>query len=233
MSARHRISLILLCLAAYVADSTTADRVRLRDTQLLTLQKGAWTTGRRTSPMPQLKCTGGSNKCDFLPATVECYNRGTDGKDVQWECSAILDKNLRFGKMQVTCEGYDHPDDEYVLSGSCGLEYTIDGIDVNSLPMLLTILNNIELCVGPVATVFIIIGFMSLLSFLSYYMYAAVMGYIGKPIPSEPGFRPEFTSSAKTSTPPAPSTCTRRNRTTDSFVCGSHVATGFAGTSCR
>ena len=27
---------------------------------------------------------------------------------------------------QVVCEGYDYPDDEYILKGSCGLEYTLE-----------------------------------------------------------------------------------------------------------
>ena len=33
---------------------------------------------------------------------------------------------IRFGKISVTCEGYDHPNDDYVLAGSCGLEYDLD-----------------------------------------------------------------------------------------------------------
>ena len=33
---------------------------------------------------------------------------------------------FKFGKVQVSCEGYDYPDDPYILAGSCGLEYTID-----------------------------------------------------------------------------------------------------------
>ena len=30
------------------------------------------------------------------------------------------------GKISVSCEGYNSPDDAYVLQGSCGLEYTLD-----------------------------------------------------------------------------------------------------------
>jgi hypothetical protein len=26
----------------------------------------------------------------------------------------------------VLCEGYDYPDDPYILAGSCGLEYTLE-----------------------------------------------------------------------------------------------------------
>ena len=38
---------------------------------------------------------------------------------------------FKFGKVQVSCEGYDYPDDPYILAGSCGLEYTIDRTGVN------------------------------------------------------------------------------------------------------
>ena len=39
---------------------------------------------------------------------------------------------FKFGKIQVGCEGYDYPDDPYILAGSCGLEYTIDLTGVKS-----------------------------------------------------------------------------------------------------
>ncbi len=28
--------------------------------------------------------------------------------------------------MSVACEGYDYPEDPYILAGSCGLEYTLE-----------------------------------------------------------------------------------------------------------
>jgi len=56
---------------------------------------------------------------------VQCYNRGFDGVDVQWECKADLPSNIRFGDVTVACEGYDYPDDPNILTGSCGLEYTL------------------------------------------------------------------------------------------------------------
>jgi hypothetical protein len=70
---------------------------------------------------------GGTAGCAaFVPEIVQCYNRGSDGLDVQWECKADMDNEYRFGKIEVTCEGYDYPEDKYILAGSCGLEYTID-----------------------------------------------------------------------------------------------------------
>merc|ERR1712107_882303 len=37
-----------------------------------------------------------------------------------------MDNGLRFGQVEVVCEGYDYPDDPYILAGSCGLEYTLE-----------------------------------------------------------------------------------------------------------
>lgn len=85
------------------------------------------TAGRRSSPVPQLTCVGGTAGCRVgQPKVVQCYNRGWDGYDVQWECKAQTDKKYQLGRIQVSCEGYDYPDDPYILRGSCGLEYELD-----------------------------------------------------------------------------------------------------------
>lgn len=122
------ISLIFVCLISST-QGKTRNRIKLRDVKVMTLTHGQLTTGRRTRPAPQLQCIGGSNRCKFLPPVIQCYNRGTDGVDIQWECKADMDQNLRFNKIEVTCEGYDFPEDDYVLVGSCGLEYSIDSVD--------------------------------------------------------------------------------------------------------
>jgi len=102
-------------------------KVKLKDVEVLTLHQGRMTAGRRSSPVPQLQCRGGTAGCGaFVPDVVQCYNRGSDGLDTQWECKTDMDNEYRFGKISVSCEGYDYPDDPYVLAGSCGLEYTID-----------------------------------------------------------------------------------------------------------
>ncbi|KAI1888237.1 hypothetical protein AGOR_G00182960 [Albula goreensis] len=101
--------------------------VLLRDVQALTLYKGRYTTARRTSPVLQLQCVGGSAGCgSFVPEVVQCQNKGWDGIDVQWECKTDMDNAYRFGRIEVTCEGFNHPDDPYILKGSCGLEYTLE-----------------------------------------------------------------------------------------------------------
>lgn len=100
-----------------------ADRVRLLEIQTLTFQEGKRTTGRRSSPIPQLKCIGGSAGLKgSQPKAVQCYNRGSDGRDVQWECKAETEKSVKLGRVEVACEGYDYPDDPYILVGSCGVK---------------------------------------------------------------------------------------------------------------
>ena len=112
--------------AAWGFGSSDPGKVLLRDVQVLTLHDGKMTTGRRSSPVPQLTCVVGSAAGKFRPAVVQCYNRGSDGVDIQWECKSDMDNSYRFGNVEDVCEGYDYPDDPFILKGSCGLEYTLD-----------------------------------------------------------------------------------------------------------
>ncbi|XP_074641514.1 store-operated calcium entry-associated regulatory factor-like [Tubulanus polymorphus] len=122
------LPLVLLTIAAEMNILVSADRkMRLSDIQVLTLYNGKMTNARRSSPIPQVKCIGGTAGCNsFTPNVVQCYNRGSDGYDVQWECKTDMDNSYRFGRVEVSCEGYEYRDDPYILRGSCGLEYTID-----------------------------------------------------------------------------------------------------------
>lgn len=70
--------------------------------------------------MKQLNCVKGACALDYQPDTVQCLNMGTDGVDVQWKCEADLDSRVKFGHIDVSCEGYSSPNDPYVLKGSCG-----------------------------------------------------------------------------------------------------------------
>ncbi|XP_069482267.1 store-operated calcium entry-associated regulatory factor isoform X2 [Ambystoma mexicanum] len=123
---------LLLCLATLLPPLPVLawadhDKVLLRDIQSITLYSDRYTNSRRTSPVPQLACTGGTAGCAaYIPPVVSCQNKGWDGFDVQWECKADMDNSYRFGKLEVSCEGFDYPNDPFVLRGSCGLEYTLD-----------------------------------------------------------------------------------------------------------
>jgi len=118
----------ILFLCFFIKNSSAQfKKVKLKDVDVLTLYQGRQTNGRRSSPVMQLQCKGGTAGCGkFIPEVVQCYNRGSDGLDVQWECKADMDSKYRFGRISVSCEGFDYPEDPYVLAGSCGLEYTID-----------------------------------------------------------------------------------------------------------
>ena len=60
---------------------------------------------------------------DSLDKQMVMYPRQQDTRSSlpQWECKADMDSAYRFGRIQVSCEGYDNPDDPYVLRGSCGV----------------------------------------------------------------------------------------------------------------
>jgi hypothetical protein len=115
------LSFLILAITIHM---TLGQKTLLKDLEAITLHRGYKTTGRRMSPISQLKCVGG---CHIRqPSTVQCQNKGSDGTDVQWECLAELDEKYKFGRIEVMCEGYKYPTDPYVLTGSCGLEYTIE-----------------------------------------------------------------------------------------------------------
>jgi len=99
-------------------------RVELAEIRALTFYKGEKTAYRRTSPYPQLICIG--KPCSlYQPEVVRCTSLGGTGVDVDWKCEADLPGSLRFGKVEVNCEGWSGPGDPYVLKGSCSLEYRL------------------------------------------------------------------------------------------------------------
>src|ERR1700733_15035974 len=111
-------------------------RVLLSDVDKLAFFADSFTKGRRTAPIPQLQCEGRICK-QYHPTAVSCENFGGSGADITWKvctakstlvwiiiiifilkCSADLPDTLRFGKIDVSCEGWSRPGDPYVLSGS-------------------------------------------------------------------------------------------------------------------
>jgi hypothetical protein len=74
----------------------------------------------------RLKCKGPA--CKYHQVDImRCTNQGADysKEDVQWSCTANLPSEFKLGSTDVICEGYDSPDDERVLKGSCGVEYRL------------------------------------------------------------------------------------------------------------
>jgi hypothetical protein len=121
------ITIFVTSVTSYPATNNNPNKILLSDVQVLTFQRNMYTTGRRNPPIPQLNCVGGNAKHDAnnIVHTIQCRNTGFDGSDYNWECKSAIDDHHQLGKTQVSCEGYDYPDDEYILKGSCGIEYEL------------------------------------------------------------------------------------------------------------
>jgi hypothetical protein len=124
-----RVALLLFVLCALVAEAVH-EQVLLRTVQVITLRQGAFTTGRRNSPIPQLTC----QNCDDAASksvveTIQCRNVGYDGQDVNWKCESEIDKHYKLGRTEVSCEGYENPDDVFILAGSCAVEYWLHKVE--------------------------------------------------------------------------------------------------------
>lgn len=52
---------------------------------------------------------------------------GWDGQDVNWKCEAVLPKGAHLANVEVQCEGFDYPEDPYILAGSCGVSFEVVG----------------------------------------------------------------------------------------------------------
>jgi hypothetical protein len=106
----------------------STQRVRMESINTLTFHEGRQTNARRVGAVPQLNCIGGDAQYEAQRSvhTVQCHKTGSaGGNNIQWKCQSELHHKYKLGETTVSCEGYDHPDDPYVLDGSCGLEYTL------------------------------------------------------------------------------------------------------------
>lgn len=115
------------------AASKPKNAILLSQVQSLTLRSGAMTSHRRVSAAPQLKCVSSPAVCRLHAIeTMRCVNQGSgySSEDIQWSCSASLPPELKLGSTEVVCEGFAGPDDEYVLKGSCGVEYRLILTDI-------------------------------------------------------------------------------------------------------
>jgi hypothetical protein len=115
--------LIVIVSFQYVYSS---DAVRLRDIQALTFRKNHLTTYRRSFPTNQLNCLWGDCQYRNNINIVQCVNMGVnDNGNVQWKCETQLPGYLSLGKTTVSCEGYNHAGDEFILKDSCALNYEL------------------------------------------------------------------------------------------------------------
>lgn len=115
------------------AHANHKDRVLLKEVKTLTFYRNKRTTSKRTHSIHQLSCVGGTAGCKlFTPDSVECENLGPskdDNAKYNWRCRADMSDRVEFKHVEVICEGYDYAEDDYILVGSCGLEFTLDYVD--------------------------------------------------------------------------------------------------------
>jgi SOCE-associated regulatory factor of calcium homoeostasis len=105
--------------------SNVLAQIHIKDVQVLTLYANEYTTGRRNAPIAQLKCIGSACYQGALQ-TMQCTNKGFDGMDANWECKSDIDNRYTLGRVTVSCEGYNNPNDPHILVGSCGAEYELN-----------------------------------------------------------------------------------------------------------
>lgn len=121
-------ALFCLLLAVFAINSSYGyyDKVLLRNVQVLTFKEGRLTTSRRNVPVQQLLCTNCyTQEMKNVVTSMQCFNTGFDGKDVNWKCKSEISKKWLLSNVDVVCEGYDYPDDPYILVGSCSVEYQL------------------------------------------------------------------------------------------------------------
>lgn len=99
-----------------------AQRVRMQDVSILTLDASKYATGRRQLPKAQILNIGEGGAAI---SKIECVKEGvTDMGSPRWKCNDL--ETRRLGGPPITtfrmrCEAYDA---QTILAGSCRLEYT-------------------------------------------------------------------------------------------------------------
>lgn len=128
----HLSVLILVLTTTIYAARPKPERVLLSNVKSLTLRKDLKTTHNRVSAAPQLACIGGTAKGLYEIDVLRCKNAGSSygDEDIQWTCAASLPSEFKLGSTDVICEGFASSDDEYVLKGSCGVEYCLMLTDI-------------------------------------------------------------------------------------------------------
>ncbi|OQR78627.1 hypothetical protein BIW11_06282 [Tropilaelaps mercedesae] len=99
-------------------------KISIRKIEVLTFKAGRLAVRMRTTPPQQLNCmTGCFGK---LPTSAQCKNDGWDGVSVSWRCQANVQHGRKLVDTRVRCEAFPEGDKEYILAGSCALDYSLE-----------------------------------------------------------------------------------------------------------
>ncbi|XP_003741430.1 store-operated calcium entry-associated regulatory factor [Galendromus occidentalis] len=104
---------------------TESLKIKLQDIKFLTFKAGKLATRMRTTPIQQLNCITGCY--GELPTSAQCENKGSDGATVSWKCEANVQRGRKLENTRVRCEAFTEGDREYILAGSCVLDYGLGG----------------------------------------------------------------------------------------------------------
>jgi len=129
MSIKKCITLIGIVIFLATLANCQNNRVKFHDLPQQVFRVGYMTNGRRSEPIAQITCKPGHGNpsCSKGPPEIRCEIISKIGKsDAIWKCYAIVGSGYKISNYEVSCEGYDYPDDPYILEGSCGVEYTLD-----------------------------------------------------------------------------------------------------------
>jgi len=137
-----KVAVCVACLVVAVALCAPMNQqaykpILLKEVKSLRFVYGQYALNTRDNDLiPQLDCAYNPlNDDNALPRDVICNNVGFDNTGaIKWKCEAIMGSNLEFDNLQVSCEGYSAPGDEYVKEGSCSLRYTLKITDVANEP---------------------------------------------------------------------------------------------------
>lgn len=102
-------------------------RVKLSDIKTLSFIDARMTVAKRDDlrPEPELQCTSGklcSAYKDDLPSSAFCTQ---DTESHTWDCK-FETGDIKIADSDVVCEGFDGPDDDHVVAGSCMLLYSVE-----------------------------------------------------------------------------------------------------------
>ena len=94
------------------------------------------TLSRTGRPTTQMECVGGSAWLDrYRVRSAVCSRIEGD-----WVCDMEPAVDYEISNVKVVCEGDDHPNDEYIVDGSCSVRYELNHKSVSPTKGLLAYL---------------------------------------------------------------------------------------------